>query len=304
MSISITVSNELCECVTIFINNAEYTIESKQTITLTDIEINEVITVRKNMQLKLARDDTFTGIRTYIFPSNREDNVNILGNIDMNKQIPYPNFPLSGPAAYIIMPITMDVDYCMKVRNIMTVILNSNSYDAIGPYAVRDPRTQFYLYEEVAPLIEDMLYGLGPDERYRITNMAIDVRNLLPPGYADPSGLCTLLEAAVIQCVPVLVARLLDNDILADPNISTDPLGRTILAQILVNGLPNPADVDAQSMQDIVYLLVCAGATYPPEYAPIISTYLYGGYPPGAVNPAVTSVIPEMVKSTYDGIIG
>lgn len=172
--------------------------------------------------------------REYIFPL-----------LEMEPQ----SFPIVSGRSYLI-----DPDDINTLPHLIDIILSEEC--GFSPWYV-DYSCEYNQLSYAMLMLDRIVYNLGYQERYDLINIPID-------------GILAL-EAAVLRGWPELVARLVEPNIGADPNLSTNSLGLTLLEQLLYGAEVDPIAVELEpQMIEIVNILLQAGAFLPPYYDPAL----------------------------------
>lgn len=242
-----------------------------QTISLSDINTGDGFVVRIEAPITVRYDSTdLTRSGRTIFPQGTGD---------------YPRYNFVGAGTYTIRKEGDNVfSGNVTVLDVVNTILNNqcgwNPYSNVlygGPWNQAWGNNSACEYEQfglVSGMINKLLFNKTREERVRLLNEVV-VTPYLPPGSNDGTGQCTMLEATVITTWPALVAKLLTLG--ADPNLTTNPFGQTILTQLTIAQLDGQAMYDWYDVQAIIDSLLKAGA-YVPPYFP--GTYGYAQQAP------------------------
>lgn len=258
-----------------------------QSVPLTDINNGDGFVIRTNEPITVKYDSSdLTKAGRVIYPTGSGD---------------FPTYKFIGAGKYTIYSdgdnyFDGDVSPVDVINAILTNPCQWNNYSNVlyqGPWNAawgNNSPCEFDQFVLVCGMLNKLLFNKSRDERLRILNEPI-ITPYLPPYANDGTGRVTMLEAAVIVVWPALVVKLLSMG--ADPNVTTNPYGQTILVQLLLEQANGTYYYDWADNQAIVDALLKAGAWVPP-YFPGTAGYIQGyGVPP------LPGPIPE--PYVYDG---
>lgn len=239
MSFRITLSNGFNREINVNLDNQTFPIAANSSVFADGVRVGDVVTVQANGPIVVRRDF-----------NNESDLVQLVAGNN-------PSFVISGPGVYGIFPegtIVPDGDVSVR-RVIDTILSNVCDFNNFGGF--NDDQCDFFQFQQVMSLLNALLAGKTGPERRAIMNTVI--LTFVPnQGRTD----VTMLEAAIIMRNVPLVARILSLG--ANPNLTT--AGVPLVLQLLGSNFNGVFDDEPLDTQQIINLLIRAGAYYPPNW--------------------------------------
>lgn len=235
-------------------------LNTKESLSLSQIMNDDGFTVRLDASITIKFESTdLTKSPSVIYPNGEND---------------YPTYSFKGPGVYTIYS---DGEFISRgavsasdvVNAILTTPCEWVPYSNTmfnGPwdnlYGINS-QCEFDLVQTICGMLNTLFFNKSKEERLYILNTPI-ITQYLPPFASDGTGLCTMLEAAVIMRYTAIVIKLLTYG--ANPNVTSNPYEVTILSQLIQEQYNGTFYEDPYDNQAIIDALLKAGAWVPPYF--------------------------------------